>query len=228
MMKKAEAVINVVRRDLSIAEWRFALVMVFLFASGFAAHITPPLRHLTSYTADIFLLGINGTLLWFIYQSNRDKRLWLWFGSTYLFTFLVEAAGVATGAIFGEYTYGQGLKWQWLGVPFVIALNWTLLILAVNDLVMRWFRSSVAISVAVGICIAVYDWFIEPVAIALDYWTWADGPEVPLQNYLAWAMVGIMATTPLLGWKIRFRHSLLSFYLAVQWLYFLAMQWFLS
>jgi len=225
---QAQSLFRVIRENYTLAERRFAAVMVFLYASGFAAHVIPALRPLTVHTADLFLLGMNSAMMWLIYQTNRDWRLWIWAVGAYLFTFSVEATGVATGAIFGEYTYGAGLKWQWLGVPFVIALNWILLILAVNDFMMRLFRSPIAVVIAVGICIAIYDWFIEPVAIALDYWTWAAGPEVPFQNYAAWAVVAIIATIPLLAWKIRFRHPLLPWYLGVQWVYFVAMQLFLK
>jgi uncharacterized membrane protein len=227
-LQRPDALIRAICKNYAPAEQRFAVILVFLYVSGFVAHVVPDLRHLTAFTADVFLLGINSVMLLFIFNSNRDWRLWIWGGATYIFTFFVEAMGVATGAVFGEYTYGSGLKWQWLGVPFVIALNWTLLILAVNDFAQRWLRSPVAVALAVGVIIAVYDWFIEPVAIALNYWTWASGAEVPFQNYVAWAVVAVIATIPLLAFKIRYRHPLLPLYLWVQWAYFVAMQWFLK
>lgn len=203
----------------------FAGAMIFLFASGLVAHAVPSLRPLTANTTDLFLLLINGTLLWLVIRSNADLRLLGWSLAIYVFTFTVEAAGVATGAIFGEYAYGDGMKVQWLGVPLVIALNWTLLTLGVNDLASRISSSPWVRSAAAGLLIAAYDWFIEPVAIRLDYWQWATGSNIPVQNYIAWAVVAFIASLPLHLLRIRFRHWLLPLYLGVQWLYFVLMGW---
>ncbi len=202
----------------------FAGAMIFLYASGLAAHAVPALRPLTAFTTDLFLLGINGALLWFIFDSHRDRRLWFWAAATYVFTFFVEALGVATGAVFGAYAYGTGMKVQWLGVPLVIALNWTLLTLGVNELAARCVRSPLAVSALAGILIAGYDWFIEPVAIRLDYWHWATGYRIPVQNYIAWAAVAFVVSLPLNLLRIRFRHPLLPLYLGVQLTYFIAMR----
>lgn len=200
--------------------------MAFLYASGLVAHAVPSLRPLTAFTADIFLLIINGVLLWFIFRRNADRRLWIWAAAAYAFTFAIEALGVATGDIFGEYAYGSGMKVQWLGVPLVIALNWTLLTLGVNELAARLFRSPWLMASAAAVLMAAYDWFIEPVAIALDYWTWAGG-EIPVQNYIAWAVVAFVASVPLHLFRIRFRHPLLPVYLGVQLLYFIVLQFLL-
>ncbi len=206
----------------------FAGVMIFLYASGLVAHAVPALRPLTASTTDIFLAGINSVLFWLIFQRHQDLRLGMWALVTYCFTFTIEALGVATGAIFGAYTYGEGMKVQWLGVPLVIALNWTLLILGVNHLAAHFFRSPWLASAFAALLIATYDWFIEPVAIRLEYWTWAGGDEIPFQNYVAWAVVAFVASLPLNLLRIRFRHPLLPLYLLVQWVYFILMRVVLS
>jgi putative membrane protein len=203
----------------------FAGAMIFLFASGLVAHAVPSLRPLTASTTDLFLLLINGTLLWLIVRNNSDNRLWFWSLSVYVFTFTVEAVGVATGAVFGEYAYGAGMKVQWIGVPLVIALNWTLLTLGVNDLASRITSSPWLRAAAAALLIAAYDWFIEPVAIGLDYWQWSTGSDIPVQNYVAWAVVAFAASLPLHLLRIRFRHWLLPLYLGVQWFYFVLMGW---
>lgn len=213
-------------RAFAPAERLFIVLMVFLYASGLVAHAVPSLRPLTAFTADVFLLGINGVLLWFIFRRNADRRLWIWAAAAYAFTFAIEALGVATGAIFGAYSYGSGMKVQWLGVPLVIALNWTLLTLGVNELAARLFRSPWLMASAAAVLMAAYDWFIEPVAITLDYWTWAGG-DIPLQNYIAWAAVAFVASVPLHLFRIRFRHPLLPVYLGVQLLYFIVLQFLL-
>lgn len=206
-------------------QW-FAFVLVFLYASGLVAHLVPGLRFLTIYTTDLFLFVINAILLGLIFKKNLDSRLWVWAIATYLFTFFTEALGVATGQVFGEYYYGSGMIVKWLGVPFVIALNWTLLILAVNDLAARKTANPIIASVFTSVIIAIYDWFIEPVAISLDYWQWAEG-VIPIQNYIAWGIVAFIASFPLNYWRIQFRHPILSVYLYIQLIYFIILQIFL-
>ena len=185
----------------NIERW-IAGFLVFAFASGALAHLLPAVREVTTYTTDVFLLLSNGLILFALFQRHGDRRLWWWLIGAYLFTFAAEAAGVATGQIFGEYAYGSTMRWQYLGVPFVIALNWVVLTLAANQLVSERLNSPLAIALGAGIVLALYDVAIEPVAIELDYWQWANG-TIPLQNYLAWALVAAIISWPLQHWKIR-------------------------
>ncbi len=118
--------------------------MVFAFASGALAHTLPAVLPITRYTTDGLLLVLNGLLLYAIYQRNQDRRLLVWLVVAYCFTFAAEAVGVATGALFGEYAYGATMRWQWLGVPFVIALNWCVLTLAANEVALRVWSAPAA------------------------------------------------------------------------------------
>lgn len=202
------------------AERWFVYILVYLFLSGLVAHLVPRIYPFTRYTTDLFLLLINGALLYFLFEKNKDGNLWWWAAITYLGTFSLEALGVATGKIFGEYHYGATMFLQVLDVPLVIALNWTVLILAVNNLMYKWTQHPILLAMLSGLFIAVYDYFIEPVAIRLDYWQW-EGGVIPLQNYLAWAIIAFLFSLPLHWWKIRFQSPLLNIYLFVQLIYFI-------
>ena len=210
---------------LTVAEQRFGAFMLFMYASGILAHLWPAVRPFTAYTTDLLLLVIGGGLLYFVYARHRQPRYWYWVAGAYLFTFLMEALGVATGAVFGEYAYGATMRVQLLGVPLVIAINWVVLVLAGNTLSRKLFRQPVAAAAGAGIFIAVYDYFIEPLAIKLDYWQWATGTDIPLQNYLAWAVIAFLLSLPLYRWRIRFWHPLLLWYLAAQWIFFVVLNW---
>ena len=108
--------------------------LVFAFTSGTLAHCLPAVLPITKLTTDGLLFVINGLVLYAIYRTRQDKRLFTWLIIAYAFTFAMEAIGVATGAIFGEYHYGPTMWLQWLGVPFVIAFNWCVLTLACNEI----------------------------------------------------------------------------------------------
>lgn len=202
------------------AERWFVYALVYLFLSGLVAHLVPSIYPFTLYTTDLFLLMINGTLLYFLFQKNQDNKLWWWAAVTYLGTFTLEALGVATGKVFGEYHYGETMLLQLFEVPLVIALNWTVLILAVNNLMSKLTTHPLLLATLSGIFIAFYDYFIEPVAIRLDYWQWVNG-VIPLQNYLAWAVIALIFSLLLHLGKIRFRSPLLNIYLVVQLIYFI-------
>lgn len=210
------------RLNLSQGEFFFALFLVFSFLSGVQAHLMPAVYPLTTHITDFLLLVVCLPILYFIYQRHRDPRLLWWVGITYVGTFFVEVAGVATGRIFGVYHYGATMWIQWLDVPLVIALNWTLLILATNDLAVRWIKSPWVAAIFASALIALYDICIEPVAIALDYWQWA-GESIPVQNYVAWSLVALAFSLPLQLLKIRFAHPLLLVYAAAQLVFFVSL-----
>jgi bisanhydrobacterioruberin hydratase len=119
-----------------------------------------------------------------------------WVLVTYAVTFAVEALGVATGAIFGAYSYGGVLGPAVAGVPLVIGFNWVLVVLGAVGLAasLAGDRPGAAplVPLAAGALTVAFDWVMEPVAVGLGYWTWADG-IIPLQNYAAWFLVGTAA-----------------------------------
>jgi putative membrane protein len=123
--------------------------------------------------------------------------------------------------------------WQWLGVPFVIALNWCALTLGCNYVAEKITGRGAPLrgrpiltALLASILIALYDVAIEPVAIALDYWQWADG-TIPLQNYIMWAIVAFLISLPLQLLRIRYQSPLLWVYLLAQLFFFLVLNLFL-
>ena len=194
-------------------------VLTFFYASGVVAHTLPQLRIIAFSMTDLFLFGINAFLLKDIFNKNNGKMLLFWIVPVYLFTFSMEAIGVATGKIFGAYQYGSNMHLKVFGVPLVIAFNWLVLALAVNHLSLKFFSNKWLVSILSGILISCYDFFIEPVAINLDYWKW-DNVDVPIQNYIAWCIIGFAVSLPLHSFKLKFHSPLLIPYLLIQWIYF--------
>ncbi len=126
-------------------------------------------------------------LLFFQDRKNYGQFL-KYFGTIALLGYLVEVAGVQTGAIFGQYTYGTPLGPKLWDVPPLIGLNWAILVVLVGRWVVRlrwnpWLASSLS-----ALLLVLMDVLIEPVAISLGWWTWAQ-ESVPLQNYAAWYVI---------------------------------------
>jgi bisanhydrobacterioruberin hydratase len=99
--------------------------------------------------------------------------------------FLVEVAGVKTGAIFGNYWYGATLGFKVFEVPLVIGANWLLLNYCANVMVQDITKNNWLGAAAAASLMTILDVAIEPVAIHFDFWQWQNN-SVPLQNYMGW------------------------------------------
>jgi len=115
-------------------------------------------------------------------------------------TWGIEAAGVATGKPFGEYTYTSVLGVSVLGVPLAIAAAW---IAVIGNVVLMFDRLSgirvygtgrtmesvhrtwnriaylFARALFAGVCAVVLDLVLDPVAYAREFWIWNSGAMKP-------------------------------------------------
>ena len=167
-----------------------AFVLAVLFAVGTAGHLVAHTLPWMLVLTPGFLLLTSGAVA--VPSLAADgRRFALWAAGAYALTFAAEAVGVATGAVFGEYVYGSTLGWQAWDVPVIIAFNWVMVVngaicIAGRILSLRAAPGRrIALPLLAGAIAAAFDWVMEPVAIRLDYWTWAGG-GIPLQNYAAW------------------------------------------
>lgn len=125
-------------------------------------------------------------LLWGSAHNYRKEALAV-FGIA-LGGFTVEAIGVNTGLLFGEYEYGEELGWKVLGVPIVLGFNWYCVVAASAHLVLRWVPRSFPLllrAALVGLLCVALDFLIEPIAMRYDFWDWKDH-VIPVFNYVCW------------------------------------------
>ena len=78
----------------------------------------------------------------------------------------------------------------------------------------RWGKVLLASTAMVAL-----DLLIEPVAIRLDFWTWAQG-DVPVQNYLAWGGVSAVFFTLFFTLPVKRENPLARYVLLAQVLFF--------
>lgn len=110
--------------------------------------------------------------------------------------FGIEVLGVNTGWPFGGYAYGNALGPKLLGTPLVIGLNWLVLLLGSTAIAQRMALTTAVKVLVTASLMTLFDWVMEPVAIALGFWRWA-GHYPPWQNYEAW-----FAISALMGWFV--------------------------
>lgn len=115
-----------------------------------------------------------------------------WLLGVMLTGYLVEVVGVQGKCLFGGgYHYGETLGWELWEVPPVMGINWFILVYSVGIIFLNW-RMNIIVKSLLGASLMVgLDIFIEPVAIALDFWNW-ESIHVPFQNYITWGVISFV------------------------------------
>jgi len=190
-------------------------LVVILHLVGLVAQATPLAPHVARLTPFNLLLTA-GAMALFASLDRRTVALALLVGTLGYF---VEVLGVLTGRIFGAYSYGEVLGLKLLNVPLLIGLNWSMLVFAIGAVLER-LRMPIALKVVLGsAAMVMLDLLIEPVAIHLGFWTWAQG-DIPLQNYLAWGGVSAVFFTLFFAAPVRRENPLAPAVLAAQVVFF--------
>ncbi len=204
-----------------LREWMPLVVVYVIYAVGTASHVVEATRDLMLGMTPWVLL-VMGVFVMHPDALDRNRRLIVWVVPVYAVTFATEAVGVATGAVFGEYSYGATLGLKALDVPLVIGFNWVLVVLGATVIARAFLRRWWHVALAAGALTTVFDVAMEPVAMALDYWDWDIG-HVPLQNYVAWFAISAAVATSLELLRVRTDNRLYAHYFAVQLVFFLVL-----
>lgn len=104
--------------------------------------------------------------------------------------FFSEVVGVHTGLLFGDYTYGAALGFKIWSVPVLIGLNWLMLVYSAGHISNLTRLPWPAKAILGALLMVLLDYFIEPVAMAFDFWSWQGG-HIPLSNYVGWFVVAL-------------------------------------
>ncbi len=133
--------------------------------------------------------------------------------------FSIEAIGTNTGHIFGQYYYGNTLGPGIFNTPFLIGLNWWMLIYIVSQIVGHTRLKTLTQLMLGAIIMTGYDAFLEPVAMATDMWNWS-GQTIPVQNYLAWFLISTLFLGIFKGLKINYNNPVAEKLLTAQIIFF--------
>ena len=177
-------------------------------------------------------------------QKEKNGFFLLFVAAAIVLGLAAEIIGVNTGALFGDYSYGNLLGPKFMKVPLIIGINWFVIIyccgISIHTLLMKAisrisFETKTkpmalkAISVIVdGASIAVFfDWIMEPVAVKLGYWKWHDG-TVPFYNYVCWLMVSNIILAIFHFSRFNKQNKFAVNLLLIQMMFFLLLRTFLN
>ncbi len=194
--------------------------MLRIFICGLIGYSIPPIRPFMLFSTPFVLLGVNGYFLIQVYRKSSDK-LKIWLTVVMLVTFIIEIIGVGTGRIFGAYHYGDVLGVKFFGVPLLIGPFWGLTVLGSIELIQKITRNPNLSLFLIPSFLVLFDILLEPVAVRLGYWSW--GGPVPMQNYIAWFLIGFSVSIPFYTMKLESNIKELAEYYVIQSLFFVAL-----
>jgi bisanhydrobacterioruberin hydratase len=199
------------------------ILLPIFYLVGLIAHsidrLLPAMLVMTPYTIFFTLV-----LIFLPYFVLGSKRLLTWTAVTAIITLLLEIVGVETGMVFGGYDYGSTLGIKLLGVPLIIGLNWVMVVLGAISLMEKFTDYFWHKVLGTAVITTLFDFVMEPVAMKLDYWMW-DGGVIPLQNYIAWAVISAGAAILYERLKLSNReHYPVRVILIVQLLFFIGLR----
>ncbi|MDI1321573.1 MAG: carotenoid biosynthesis protein [Algoriphagus sp.] len=108
---------------------------------------------------------------------------WLGFGS--------ELIGIHTGYLYGDYVYGVSLGPKLWDVPIVIGVNWFILVYLTGAVFHKSIPNDYYGAFLGAVSMTALDYVMEPVAVALDFWSWKFD-IIPPENYLGWFLVSFL------------------------------------
>lgn len=113
-------------------------------------------------------------------------------------TALLEGIAVATGLLFGSYSYGNFLGLNIFGiVPVLVPLTWFMMLYPSLVIALRIVphnrgsrtRYFLLASGTGAIVMVAWDLVLDPLMVAHGYWTWSkSGPYfgIPVSNFIGW------------------------------------------
>ncbi len=178
-------------------------------------------------------------------QTGKNTSFFIFILACFVIGVLVEIIGVNTGILFGEYTYGHVLGARVKNVPWIIGINWiiiiyccgisihTLLIKAISRVAADTGKNPAALKAASvivdGATLAVFfDWLMEPVAVKLGYWQWNGDGSIPIFNYICWFLVSALLLTIFHFAKFNKQNKFAVNLLLIQLMFFLLLRTFLK
>jgi uncharacterized membrane protein len=173
---------------------------VMVYVAGMVGMLSP-LRDLFIAMTPFSLLLSYALLFW--HAPERDRSFTYFLLSAFGLGFFSEVLGVNTGFPFGDYAYGSVLGPKLWATPLLIGINWTLVTYTANEVVRRYLpdSGSLWLPLLLGAALpTLLDVLIEPVAIDLGYWTWANGGLPDWRNYAGWFAVSLLISLGYRKW----------------------------
>ncbi len=165
------------------------IIVVALHLVGIIGLSLPEYRWLFLFLTPYQLLSTMILILAFHRGYNdafpifATAAFWIGFGS--------ELIGIHTGYLYGDYVYGSTLGPKLWDVPIVIGVNWFILVYLTGTVFHKSIPNDYYAAFLGAVSMTALDYNMEPVAVALDFWSWKFD-IIPPGNYLGWFGVSFL------------------------------------
>ncbi len=221
-------------------QWATAIALV-LHLVGFIGILSAYRNWFVSCTS-VNLLLMFVLLVWTHPDKNRNFFNFVFVGVGVGIT--AEMIGVNSGLLFGNYQYGKTWGLQINHVPWAIGLNWFIVMYCCGvcmSTMQAWFQQRLAAMgggemssrirwvsfILDGALLAtIFDYFLEPAAKKLHYWSWAGGTP-GLYNYVSWFIISAILLAVFKLLSFRAHNQFAVHLLIIQILFFAALRTFL-
>lgn len=176
-------------------------------------------------------------------QEKPNGHFLLFIAICLLTGYFAEYAGVHTGVLFGEYSYGAVLGPQYKNIPLIIGVNWFIVMYCAGTTIQlltdavekrlipeqrksyrKWGIASVIVDGA--LLATFFDWVMEPVAVHLGFWTWTNG-TIPMLNYISWFCISAILLLLFSMLSFHKKNKFAFYLLLIQCMFFLLLRTFL-
>lgn len=199
------------------AESKIKKFIVIYYIVGLFGFIIPTTHELFKDLIPVSI--IIGAFLIFIISQKFNFPSYFGLILVFLIGYFIEVAGIKTGLIFGEYSYGNSLGPKLLGVPLIIGLNWLILSYSSVSFLSQFNFKNKLVLFTSPLLMVVYDLFLEQVAHKLDMWYWLS-INIPIKNYIAWYIFAFNMILLLRLFKVDFKNSFAPLLFSSQFIFF--------
>lgn len=206
-----------IARNSAKGELRTAALVMIVYTVGIAGMTIPATREFFLWLIPIVIFSSLVVSLYF--HKSWDLKTTLVFFSIIILSWTVEALGVSTGIIFGNYSYGSSLSIKLLKTPLLIGFNWLLLIYGTASLTEKLRTNGIVKILTASALMVVYDIVLEIAAPHLGMWQFDSG-IAPLRNYAAWFLLSILFHSILRLSGIKAFNRIASLIVVVQFIFF--------
>lgn len=187
----------------------FLLLLYFTLtatATGFVLAGYRPPQFITPLST---LAGFSFALSHAVGRQGWKRALTL-LGVVFVVSLTLEAIGVATGLVYGQYHYTDKLGPRFLGlVPYLIPVAWYMmmyasLVIADRLTPSRWPSGwrTVAVAAVGGLVMTAWDLVMDPMMVAGGHWVWETGGAyfgIPIHNFFGWWLTTFLSLA-IYGW----------------------------
>jgi putative membrane protein len=129
--------------------------------------------------------------------------------------------------LFGNYSYGNLFGFKVFETPLLIGVNWLFLSLSAHGVVQYFTKKKLFLIIIPALLMTSLDFFIEPVAMALDFWSWENN-LIPFQNFVMWFATAAVIHAIIYSFQPKINSKISFVVFIAQFLFFSVLYFFIT